>query len=362
MTIGYKSSAVVTAAILAAGLASAPAHAQFYKDKTITMLINYGAGGNTDTEGRVFQRHLSRHLAGSPNIVPQNRPGAGGLVGVNYMGSGAMGTDGLSIGFFTLNVVAPIIQDPALRVKYEDFAFITAIEQWIIAYGRRDIPPGMEKPSTIAKARDIFVAGYNPSTPHNTRINMTLDLIGAQYKVVNGYQSIGDINKSMLQKEVNFTTTSQPAFQNSVVPNLIPSGEVMPFWHYQVSSADGGFIGNKRLEAMGIPTFVDVYKEAHGKLPSGTKWEAFVLVNDIATQLLRSVVMPPGSPPEAVAEMRKALMALGTDQKFLDEYKKVIGTEPSLVRPEEGEAILERLKTVRPEVRDVLREVAGLKN
>ena len=39
-----------------------PVQAQFYKDKTLTLLINYGAGGNADIEARVFQQHLKKHI------------------------------------------------------------------------------------------------------------------------------------------------------------------------------------------------------------------------------------------------------------------------------------------------------------
>ena len=53
---------VATAAILLA----TPASAQFYKGKTLTVMVNYGAGGNIDTEARVLARHLPRHIAGSP--------------------------------------------------------------------------------------------------------------------------------------------------------------------------------------------------------------------------------------------------------------------------------------------------------
>ncbi|MGH6991632.1 MAG: hypothetical protein ACREE3_17165 [Stellaceae bacterium] len=97
----------IAAAACAAAFA-APANAQFYKGRSITMIINYGAGGNTDIEGRVFARHLSDHLAGKPNFVVIDKPGAGGLVGINYLGSGAVKADGLSFGFFTFNAVAPI--------------------------------------------------------------------------------------------------------------------------------------------------------------------------------------------------------------------------------------------------------------
>src|SRR5256885_7075162 len=61
-----------------ASLASA-AHADepFYKGKRLTILINFASGGPTDIEGRMFAKHVARHIEGQPNIVIQNMDGAG---------------------------------------------------------------------------------------------------------------------------------------------------------------------------------------------------------------------------------------------------------------------------------------------
>ena len=58
----------------------------FYKGKRLTLLINFAAGGPADIEGRLFARHFGKHIDGTPNIIVQNRDGAGGLVGTNYLG------------------------------------------------------------------------------------------------------------------------------------------------------------------------------------------------------------------------------------------------------------------------------------
>ena len=74
---------------ICAALAAAPAHAQsdsFYKGKRLTLLINFAAGGPADIEGRLFAKHFGKHVDGNPNIIVQNRDGAGGLVGTNYLG------------------------------------------------------------------------------------------------------------------------------------------------------------------------------------------------------------------------------------------------------------------------------------
>src|SRR4029077_15688489 len=76
--------ALPLAAIL---LALAPARAQeaFYKGKSISLIIASNTSGGYDTYGRLLARHLPRHLAGNPTIVPQNMPGAGGIRAANYL-------------------------------------------------------------------------------------------------------------------------------------------------------------------------------------------------------------------------------------------------------------------------------------
>ena len=79
-----------------------PAQAQFYKGKTITMIINYPAGGPTDIEGRIVAQHLPAHIAGKPNIIIKNVGGAGGVVGTNQLAEAAPNGD--TMGFFTIDV------------------------------------------------------------------------------------------------------------------------------------------------------------------------------------------------------------------------------------------------------------------
>src|SRR5438552_14218125 len=82
--------AVVAAAVAAAiALLAARSQAQpvadFYRGKTLRMLIGYGPGGGYDIYGRLVAEFLPRHLPGNPNIVPQNMPGAGSFVAAKYM-------------------------------------------------------------------------------------------------------------------------------------------------------------------------------------------------------------------------------------------------------------------------------------
>ena len=76
-------------AILAALLAAAPARADpvadFYRGKTLTMVIATAPGGDYDIRARLLARHIGRHIPGEPTIVPRNMPGAVGLQAANYL-------------------------------------------------------------------------------------------------------------------------------------------------------------------------------------------------------------------------------------------------------------------------------------
>jgi tripartite-type tricarboxylate transporter receptor subunit TctC len=72
--------------IVAAGalLASSPA---FAADQ-MTILIGYGFGGTYGKYARTMADHLRKQIPGSPNIVVQSMPGAGGLKATNYAAKG----------------------------------------------------------------------------------------------------------------------------------------------------------------------------------------------------------------------------------------------------------------------------------
>jgi tripartite-type tricarboxylate transporter receptor subunit TctC len=327
-------------------LAASPASAQFYKDKTITLLVNYAAGGNADTEARVWQKHLSRHIPGNPTIIIRNLPGAGGANAMNQLGLGLAGKpDGLTVGYFTMSATSSITDDPVLKVKLQDaFVPIAAGRGWNVVYGRKDIVPGgYTKPVDFPKARKIFAGGYSRATSHDTRLRLALDIMGMPYMMVTGFQGTAQLNQAMLRNEVNFTGSSLPGFQTTVIPQIIKSGIGMALFHHPVIGPDGKALGNPQLERQGIPTFYRFYVEAFGKEPSGAKYDALFLMNDISTKMQRGVLLPKGSPPEAIKALRDGFQATGKDPAFARDFRLITGEDPDVVRPEEIEGGLARV-------------------
>ena len=108
-----------TAALVLAMLATgAAANEPFYKGKRLSVLINYGAGGPADIEGRLFARHIGRHIDGQPNVIVQNIDGAGGLIGTTYLGEIAP-KDGTMMGHLTGIGVAVGVRPRALPRRFQ---------------------------------------------------------------------------------------------------------------------------------------------------------------------------------------------------------------------------------------------------
>jgi tripartite-type tricarboxylate transporter receptor subunit TctC len=339
-------------------LPALPAAAQLYRNKTLTLLVNYGVGGNADTEARLYQRYLPKYIAGNPTVIIRNAPGAGGAAAINQLGLNiASQPDGLTVGYFTTSATTSLTEDPVLKVKLYDLIPIGAAGGFNVVYARRDIVPGgMTQPADIARAKSVYAGGYARGTSHDTRLRLALEIMGLPYTMVTGFQGNAQVNKAMLQNEINFTGSSLPGYHTQVIPQIINTGVGMTLFQFPAIGPDGTPVGDPALDRAGIATFDKVYAEAFGKAPAGAKFEALLLMNDISTKLQRIVVLPKGSPAEAIEALRAAFNALGQDQDFVADYMKVTGEEPDLMKAELIEPLFQRMRHVDPEVVRILKE------
>src|SRR3954468_13580202 len=80
-----RSLGVVAAAALLSSPASAQSVADFYKGRTVNVIVGFGPGGGYDLYARTLSRHLGHHIPGNPNVVVQNMDGAGSVRASNYV-------------------------------------------------------------------------------------------------------------------------------------------------------------------------------------------------------------------------------------------------------------------------------------
>src|SRR6202451_3407360 len=168
----------MTRTMLAALLALAvvlpgSAQAQYYKGKTIIMIVNYPPGGPTDIEGRIVAQHLPPHIPGQPTIIVKNIGGGSGLLSSNELGDAT--PDGLTIGFFTLDVMAELTDNPSVRTRFSDFVLIAGVESPLVIYMRKDTPPGINVPADLMQAKDFKALLLNAQNINRINQEVSID-------------------------------------------------------------------------------------------------------------------------------------------------------------------------------------------
>ncbi len=358
MTV-FRFALTIAAFATALSAASMDASAQakpFYEGKTISMMNNYPPGGPSDIEGRLFARYLPKYIPGNPTIVFKNMGGAGGLTAFNWLAEVAK-PDGLTTSFYTWNPVIQLVEDPALRVPFHKFVFVAGVSAPVVAFIRKDVEPGINGPSDFLKARNFKIAGLSDVQLHDVRHRISLDLLlGPVYQNVTGFAGFAPMFKAMAQNEVQFSSSSTPGYEGAVVPTLVRPGLVVPVFQYETITGDGRLIRSPHVPD--LPTWLELYQEKNGKgaMPSGIEWEALKLMNLLYSNMLRTVLLPPGSPAEAQRVLGAAFLAVGKDKEFIAEYLKIVKAPPDMVTGAEGQKVINALATVDPKLVSFLKE------
>jgi tripartite-type tricarboxylate transporter receptor subunit TctC len=344
--------------LLAAGLIALvavpdSAVAQMYKGKTVTMIINYPAGGPTDIEGRIIAHHLPAHIPGKPNVIVKNMGGAGGLIGSNFLGEIAK-PDGETFGFFTWNPIAELLGDPGMRVKFSAFELLGGVQNPVVVYIRKDTPPGIKTAADLMKAKDLKALSldlHNTNTIHQA---IALDLLGVKFKAVSGYKGLKDVETAILQNEGQLANSSLPGWRASIEPTMAKQGIVIPLWQI-APPVKGAYPRSPAVPE--IQTFEEYFASVKpGQKPSGVPYEAMRAAVDAQTAMFRTFFMPPKANKESIGIMRAAIESLWKDQNFIKDYAKVVRSDPVLVSGPDGEAIMAGLAKVTPETRTYLKE------
>jgi tripartite-type tricarboxylate transporter receptor subunit TctC len=195
----------------AAGIAFAllisaqPAHAagagDFYKNRSVSIIIGYSVGGGYDTYGRLLARYLGEHIPGRPNVVPQNMPGAGSIKAANYI-YGVATKDGTAIATFGRTIpVAPLLAVSGATFDGTKFTWLGSIS--------RDTSLCVTSAKSEIKTWDDFLAkpstlgGEGAGADPDVFAHLYKNVFGAKSKLVTGYPGTNDIALAMERQEVD---------------------------------------------------------------------------------------------------------------------------------------------------------------
>ena len=342
--------------IAAVALASLPAVAQspFYQGKRLTLLVNFDAGSATDIDARIFARHFIKHIDGAPQLIIQNMPGGGGANGTMYLGEVAP-KDGTMVGFLTATAWNFAAEPERFRVDFKTYEHVGYTGGTAVYYMRKDVPPGINKPTDIVKAKGLVSGGVNARTGRDISIRLTLDILGVPFRHVTGYGSGERARLALQRQEIHLYSDTTPGYRGAVEGTMVKDGTVIPLWYDPMW--DGKTFGkSKQVEGLPIKAYHEVYQEIFGKMPSGPHWEAYLALITLNGAMQRILSLPPGAPPAAVAALRAALERLNHDKEFHADAIKTLGFIPEYSAGADTGPRIRAALTVKPEIRKFVAE------
>jgi tripartite-type tricarboxylate transporter receptor subunit TctC len=333
---------------------SASAQEPFYKGKRLTLLINFAPGGPSDIEGRLLAKHIVKHIAGTPQIIVQNRDGAGGLVGTNYVGEVGP-RDGTMMGFFTGAAWKYVMEPEKHPVDFRTFEFIGFQPGGAVYYIRSDTPPGLKSADDLLKAQGVVAGGLAVESSKDLLIRTTLEMLGVPHKYITGFRSSVTARLAVQRGEIHLHSESTPAYFAVVERTLVKDGVVIPLY-YDPYYNESGFTVPEVMKGTTIEPFESLYRRLKGKAPSGPLWDAYRTNLAVDGSMLRTVAMPPGSPQAAQDALRSALARLNNDKDYAADSMKAMQFVPHYETGADINARVRRSLTVKPEIRTFVRD------
>jgi tripartite-type tricarboxylate transporter receptor subunit TctC len=321
------SCAVLAAAVaVVAGPAVAEDVAAFYKGKTVTILAAHENGTGFDIYARALQRHLHRHIPGNPTVVVQNMPGAGGVVGANWLYNIAP-KDGTTFGTFVFTApFEPLMGNKAARFDPAKFAWIGNMEEGVAVCG-------VSKAAGISKfedmrSKEVIIGASGQSSALVKSAIAVRNLFDVKIRLVSGYKGTASIKIAMARGEVHGVCSILMSTLRSHWRDEYDSGNFRPI--LQLS-------GRARLA--GIPHVDDFVKSDDDRQVHG-------LIFGIQS-LGKLYAAPPGIPADRQDALRKALAATMKDAEFLADAKKM-QLDISPMTGDEVKAVIAKVSSASP--------------
>src|SRR5215813_7494774 len=274
----------------------------FYRGKTLRMLIGYGPGGGYDLYGRLVAEFLPRHIPGNPIIVPQNMPGGGSFVAAKYMYEAAP-KDGTVFGSLAQTLALDSMTNTTIKLDVTKFSYLGRVVT--------NIDTGVTLPkSGIRSFEDVrqkqYVVGTSGGGSTTVLFPSALNAYaGAKFKLVRGYSGTTDIVLAMERGEVDIVGAyGLPGILVSQ-PGWIQRGEAT--FLYQAALKRHRLLPN-------VPTLPELATSEEGR----------VILHAAAStgEFGRSILTTPGVPAERLSALRTAFAAMLKDSDFLAAAEK----------------------------------------
>lgn len=328
-------------AVLALYAISTTASAQetFYKGKVIRIIVGGAPGGGFDTYARMISRHMGKYIPGNPAIIVDNMPGAGMMIAANYLYKMAK-PDGLTIGHFTgSQAIGQLIGQSGVEFDMRRFEYLGSpiADHFSCAFTKASGITSAER--WLAAKRPLKMGGIGPGNLTDNTIRVLKWSTNFPIQLVSGYKGTAPIRLALESGEIEGSCWGWDSIRAT--------------WRKALDSGEGIVV-------------TQATPKSHPDLPKVPLAIHFAK-NDAGRQLIdavihggnfveRSYLLPPGTPEERVALLRRAFVQTMKDREFAAEAEKAsLGLNP--ITGEELESRINGFFNLAPELKSRLKEI-----
>ena len=334
------SKSIAFTALLLATAVSASAQSNFYQGKTITLVNGRSTGGSGDFRARAVVPFLQKYIPGNPTIVNEYMDGAGGRKAANYIFNNAR-PDGLTIGSVGSGVVvSAVLGETGVQYDIDKLHFVGTpySASHYVLITRREA--GLTTLDKLRQATGLRIGSQAVGHSNYTIGRIMTWLLGLKdTKEVIGFTN-PERRAAIIRGEIDgYAVSDSGVLPEWLEKNLVdvhvilavPRDNKHPIFH-QVPELDG-FVKNE------------------GERRVVTMYRNFSLTG-------APFILPPAMPKDRVEIIKDALRKSFKDPAFLQEYRKLVGDDPSPLMPEENEKAIRELPRDRETV-ELYKKFAG---
>jgi tripartite-type tricarboxylate transporter receptor subunit TctC len=287
---------------------SEPAHAQntavadFYRGRTVTLIVGYSSGGGYDTYARLLARHMGKHIPGTPQIVVQNMPGAGSLRSANFLFNVAP-KDGTTFATFGRGLaVEPLIGASPTQFDGTKFTWIgsgTEEAAVVVTWHTKGIKTWADMTS-----KPFAVGGEGTGSDPDVYALLLKNVFGVKLRLVSGYPGTAEMALAIERSEIDGRASWSWSSLKSFKPDWIADKKVNVPVQLNL---------NKSPDLPDTPLITDF-------ISSERQRQIVRLVLSRQT-MGRPFAAPPGIPEDRKAALRKAFDDTMKDPEFIAETK-----------------------------------------
>jgi tripartite-type tricarboxylate transporter receptor subunit TctC len=262
--------------------------------KTLALVVSETVGGSSDRLARLVGRFIARHLPGNPAVIVRNMPGAGGLAAANYLYNVAP-RDGGTIGMIEQSVYAmQLFKTKGLLADVRKFNWLGRVTSNNAALIARSDHPVQKIDDAFRDELVVSATGLSSQM----RWNILKKLTGVKFKLIVGHQGTSEASLALERREIDAYSAPWIVFR-VVHADWLRDRKVNILLQTGLDRAS---------DLPDVPRVVDLARNDEQR----QMLELFSQPEKVG----RSLVAPPETPVERVAELRSAFAAMFRDADF----------------------------------------------